>query len=45
MPYEFTSQGEALLGEVRSFMKDHIFPNEEEHGRQQLRCHRVNPPL
>src|SRR4051812_47724645 len=34
MPYEFTQQGQQLLAEVRSFMDDHIYPNEEEYERQ-----------
>lgn len=31
MPYQFTSQGEALLAEVVQFMDDHIYPNEAEY--------------
>jgi len=34
MPYEFTERGQALLADVKSFMDDHIYPNEEEYHRQ-----------
>ena len=35
MPYEFTPQGQALLAEVKSFMDDFIYPNEQEYAEQQ----------
>jgi len=35
MPYEFTSQGQALLAEVKSFMDDFIYPAEKEYAEQQ----------
>lgn len=34
MPYEFTEQGRQLLDEVKSYMADHIYPNEEEYHAQ-----------
>jgi acyl-CoA dehydrogenase len=35
MPYEFTAKGQATLEEVKSFMDDHIYPNEAEYRQQQ----------
>ena len=35
MPYEFTPQGQALLAEVKSFMDDFIYPNEEAYAKEQ----------
>src|SRR6476469_5207574 len=35
MPYEFTAKGLATLEEVKSFMDDHIYPNEAEYRQQQ----------
>ncbi len=35
MAYEFTEQGKALLAEVKSYMTDHIYPNEEEYHHEQ----------
>ncbi len=34
MPYQFTEQGLALQQEVKSFMDDHIYPNEAEYHEQ-----------
>ncbi len=34
MPYEFTEQGRQLLDEVKRYMDDHIYPNEEEYHEQ-----------
>jgi acyl-CoA dehydrogenase len=34
MPYAFTDQGVALQQEVKSFMDDHIYPNEREYYEQ-----------
>jgi acyl-CoA dehydrogenase len=34
MPYQFTPQGEQLLAEVKQFMDDHIYPNEQEYEQQ-----------
>ena len=34
MPYEFTSAGKAMQDAVRSFMDDHIYPNEVEYHEQ-----------
>ena len=34
MPYEFTAKGQATLEEVKSFMADHIYPNEAEYRQQ-----------
>ncbi|HLI76506.1 MAG TPA: acyl-CoA dehydrogenase family protein [Acidobacteriaceae bacterium] len=34
MPYQFSDAGVALLAEVRRFMEDHIYPNEEEYRRE-----------
>jgi acyl-CoA dehydrogenase len=34
MPYQFTKEGERLLGEVVAFLDEHIYPNEEEYERQ-----------
>ena len=34
MPYEFTDEGRQRLEEVKSFMDDHIYPNEEEYYEQ-----------
>jgi acyl-CoA dehydrogenase len=31
VPYEFTDRGRQALGDVTSFMADHIYPNEEEY--------------
>ena len=46
MPYEFTERGRALLDDVRSFMDDHIYPNEEELHRQEEEVgHHGYPPL
>ena len=35
MPYEFTAKGLAMQDEVKSFMDDHIYPNEAEYRQQQ----------
>jgi acyl-CoA dehydrogenase len=35
MAYEFTEQGKALLAEVKAYMTDHIYPNEEEYHHEQ----------
>ena len=34
MPYQFTPQGEQLLADVKSYMDDHIYPNEAEYYEQ-----------
>ena len=34
MPYEFTEQGRKMLDEVKRYMDDHIYPNEEEYHEQ-----------
>ena len=34
MPYQFTEQGLALHDEVKTFMDDHIYPNEAEYYEQ-----------
>ncbi len=34
MPYQFTDRGVAVLEEVKSFMADHIYPNEQEYNEQ-----------
>ncbi len=34
MPYEFTEKGRQMLDEVKQFMDDHIYPNEEEYHEQ-----------
>ncbi len=34
MPYEFTEAGVARQAEIKSFMNDHIYPNETEYYRQ-----------
>ena len=34
MPYQFTEQGLALQDEVKTFMDDHIYPNEAEYYEQ-----------
>ena len=34
MPYQYTPEGEQLLADVKSFMDDHIYPNEEEYHEQ-----------
>jgi acyl-CoA dehydrogenase len=34
VPYEFTEQGRQLLDEVKRYMDDHIYPNEEEYHEQ-----------
>ena len=34
MPYQFTDQGQAVLEEVKQFMADHIYPNEERYERE-----------
>ena len=43
MPYQFTSQGEALLAEVVQFMDDHIYPNEAEYDEQSHEFQAINP--
>jgi acyl-CoA dehydrogenase len=35
LPYSFTDAGVALQQEVKQFLDDHIYPNEEEYHRQQ----------
>jgi len=34
MPYQFTAEGEALLAQVKSYMDDFIYPNEEQYYRE-----------
>jgi acyl-CoA dehydrogenase len=34
VPYEFTDQGRRMLDEVKRYMDDHIYPNEEEYHAQ-----------
>jgi acyl-CoA dehydrogenase len=34
MPYEFTEAGRRMLADVKSFLDDHIYPNEEEYEEQ-----------
>jgi len=34
VPYEFTEQGRHMLDEVKRYMDDHIYPNEEEYHAQ-----------
>src|SRR5436305_4245573 len=34
VPYEFTETGKRTLAEVKSFMTDHIYPNEREYAEQ-----------
>ena len=34
MPYEFSAEGRQRLEEVRAFMDDHIYPNEEEYAAE-----------
>ena len=44
MPYEFTAKGQALLEEVKSFMDDHIYPNEAEYRQQQEEIGKQSTP-
>ncbi len=34
MPYEFSAEGRAMLDDVKAFMADHIYPNEDEYEEQ-----------
>ena len=46
MPYEFTAKGQTLLEEVKSFMDDHIYPNEAEYRQQQEEIGKqATPPI
>jgi acyl-CoA dehydrogenase len=46
MPYQYTPAGEALLTEVKSFMDDHIYPNEAEYHEQlESGGHDDRPPI
>ena len=46
MPYQYTPEGEQLLADVKSFMDDHIYPNEEEyHEQYESLGHEDNPPI
>jgi len=46
MPYEFTAKGQATLEEVKSFMDDHIYPNEAEYRQQQAEIGKqTTPPI
>ncbi|MET0577914.1 MAG: acyl-CoA dehydrogenase, partial [Ilumatobacteraceae bacterium] len=46
MPYQYTPEGEQLLADVKSFMDDHIYPNEEEyHEQYDSLGHEDNPPI
>ncbi len=46
MPYQFTPQGEQLLADVKQFMDDHIYPNEEEYQEQyEALGHEGDPPI
>jgi acyl-CoA dehydrogenase len=46
MPYEFTAEGRQKLEEVKSFMTDHIYPNEEEYDEQSAECGSTGyPPI
>jgi len=40
MPYEFTEKGQQTLADVKRFMTDHIYPNEQEYDEQ---LHEVGP--
>jgi acyl-CoA dehydrogenase len=44
MPYEFTAKGQATLEEVKSFMDDHIYPNEAEYRQQQAEIGKQTMP-
>jgi acyl-CoA dehydrogenase len=44
MPYEFTAKGLATLEEVKSFMDDHIYPNEAEYRQQQQEIGKQETP-
>ena len=45
MPYEFSAEGRRRLEEVRAFMDDHIYPNEEEYAteREEVGAHGYPP--
>ena len=46
MPYEFTERGVALQEEVRSFLDDHIYPNELEYHEQSAEVGQTGyPPI
>ena len=46
MPYEFSQKGQEMLADVKSFMDDHIYPNEVEYRREQEEVGpRQSPPM
>ena len=46
MPYQYTPEGEQLLADVKSFMDDHIYPNEAEYHEQYEELgHDGDPPI
>jgi acyl-CoA dehydrogenase len=45
MPYPFTPQAEQILADVKSFMDDHVYPNEAEYEQQAAESGDGDPPL